>query len=446
MTLPEVDFATGIGIILFAQTFSGALFLSVPQAIFLENISKALKAVAPNLDPHSVLDGASTALPGDSSTQASAELREVYGARIKEALRIRILLATISILKTANLGQSLVQFAAVNSTTANTTSIIDISALNSRDLSSDSIEKRDAASDFATALFGNVIKEVKSIAKKIEAGDNDGLNEAEKALVSNITDTVGVADFYSLHVMKICRGTITTEDKWVVNGCSNYSQALKGLTQLTSSTPSTFRIVNTTLTVPFLGLATTAMPFTAGMLNIGTMAILALYGLALIGSGATIFLSAIYMFKPTARIVYCALFFSFLASNFTMTVTLNLTAVTSMVSQMVSLVGPALGVEASVGGAFLGSSWIAAIFALIFNQYWMMVWLVEIRGYGFRRRIRTDEEIGDWKGIMNELKRDWKKPVPEGLTASESNENLMVIERVDEVTGVSTKDHSYRLG
>ncbi|KAK6607231.1 hypothetical protein H4I95_04880 [Botrytis cinerea] len=330
-------------------------------------------------------------------------------------------------LKTANLGQSLVQFAAVNSTTANTTSIIDISALNSRDLSSDSIEKRDAASDFATALFGNVIKEVKSIAKKIEAGDNDGLNEAEKALVSNITDTVGVADFYSLHVMKICRGTITTENKWVVNGCSNYSQALKGLTQLTSSTPSTFRIVNTTLTVPFLGLATTAMPFTAGMLNIGTMAILALYGLALIGSGATIFLSAIYMFKPTARIVYCALFFSFLASNFTMTVTLNLTAVTSMVSQMVSLVGPALGVEASVG-------------------YWMMVWLVEIRGYGFRRRIRTDEEIGDWKGIMNELKRDWKKPVPEGLTASESNENLMVIERVDEVTGVSTKDHSYRLG
>ncbi|TEY71626.1 hypothetical protein BOTCAL_0089g00050 [Botryotinia calthae] len=321
-----------------------------------------------------------------------------------------------------------------------------MSALNSRDLSSDSIEKRDAASDFATALFGNFIKEVKSIAKKIEAGDNDGLNEAEKVLVSNITDTVGVADFYSLHVMKICRGTITTGDKWAVNGCSNYSQALKGLTQLTSSTPSTFRVVNTTLTVPLLGLATTAMPFTAGMLNIGTMAILALYGLALIGSGATIFLSAIYMFKPTARIVYCALFFSFLASNFTMTVTMNLTAVTSMVNQMVSLVGPALGVEASVGGAFLGSSWIAAIFALIFNQYWMMVWLVEIRGYGFRRRIRTDEEIGDWKGIMNELKRDWKKPVPEGLTASESNENLMVIERVDEVTGMSTKDQSYRLG
>ncbi|TGO14893.1 hypothetical protein BTUL_0047g00550 [Botrytis tulipae] len=340
-------------------------------------------------------------------------------------------------LRATNFGQSLVEFAAVNSTTANTTSIIDISALDTRALSSDSIEKRDAASDFATASFSNVIKKVKSIVKKVEAGDNDGLNEAEMVLVSNITDTSTCNENMSRNYYN--RG------KWVVDGCSNYSQALKGLTKLTSSTPSTFRVVNTTFTVPLIGLATTAMPFTAGMLNIGTIDVLALYGLALIGSGATIVLSALYMFKPTARIVYCALFFSFLASNFTMTVTLNLTAVTSLVNQMVSLVGPALGVEASVGGAFLGSSWIAAIFALRFNQYWMMVWLVEIRGCGFRRRIRTDEEIGDWKGIMTELKRDWKKPVPERLPTSESNENLMVIERVDEVTGVATKEQSYRL-
>ncbi|KAF7907307.1 uncharacterized protein EAF01_004894 [Botrytis porri] len=190
------------------------------------------------------------------------------------------------------------------------------------------------------------------------------------------------------------------------------------LTQLTSATPSTFRAVNTPLTVPLLGLTSTATPFTAGILNISTKAIIALYGLALIGSGATIILSAIYMFKFTARIVYCALFFSFLASNFAMTVTLNLTAVTSMVNQMVSLVGPALGIEAS---------------------------LAEIRAYGFRRRIRTDVEIGDWKGIMNELKRNWKKPVPDGLPTTESDENLMLIERVDEVTSVATKEQSYRL-
>ncbi|TGO32413.1 hypothetical protein BHYA_0320g00070 [Botrytis hyacinthi] len=96
-TLPEIDVATGIGIILFAQTFGGALFVSVVQAIFPENISKALKTVAPDLDPHSVLDGAMTTFSGNSSTQTSAELQAVYGIAIKEALRVGLLLATISI-------------------------------------------------------------------------------------------------------------------------------------------------------------------------------------------------------------------------------------------------------------------------------------------------------------------------------------------------------------
>src|SRR4051812_6652408 len=109
-----------------------------------------------------------------------------------------------------------------------------------------------------------------------------------------------------------------------------------GLTKLTAATPSTFRIVNTTLTVPLLGLASTSVPNTASLLNIGTIAILALYGLALVGSGATMILSLIYIFKPTARIGYCALFFSFLGMNFTLTVSLNLTAVTIMVKNVVS--------------------------------------------------------------------------------------------------------------
>ncbi|KAB8300156.1 hypothetical protein EYC80_000383 [Monilinia laxa] len=349
-------------------------------------------------------------------------------------------------IKTANLGQNFVQFAPVNSNTANTANIIDISALDTRSTIPEPIAKRDESSNFITSLIRDAFKTFKGIALKIEAGNSDGLNEAENAFISNVTNTMGVADFYSLHVMKICSGTITADEKWVIDGCSNYSTALNGLTKLTAYTPSTFRVVNTTMTIPILGLATTAMPFTAGILNIGTTAILALYGLALIGSGGTMILSAIYMFKQSAKIVYLALFFSFLASNFTMTVTLNLTAVISMIGQMVSLVGPALGVESSPGTAFLASSWVANLFALLFNQYWMVVWLVEIRAYGFRRRIRTDEEIGNWSEAMTELKRDWKKPEPEELSETPSNEDLIGVERVDETTGEPTKDQSYRLG
>lgn len=63
---------------------------------------------------------------------------------------------------------------------------------------------------------------------KIEAGNSDGLTEATNAFMSNVTETMGVADFYSLHVMKICSGTITADEKWVIDKCSNYSTALNG--------------------------------------------------------------------------------------------------------------------------------------------------------------------------------------------------------------------------
>ncbi|GAD98124.1 major facilitator superfamily transporter [Paecilomyces variotii No. 5] len=92
-TLPENDVATGIGLLLFAQTFGGALFVSIAQAVFLENISKALKALAPNLDPHSVLDGASTS---SSHARTSQGLQAAYAVAIKDAFRVGLILATVS--------------------------------------------------------------------------------------------------------------------------------------------------------------------------------------------------------------------------------------------------------------------------------------------------------------------------------------------------------------
>jgi hypothetical protein len=134
---------------------------------------------------------------------------------------------TLTKLKTQNLGQNLIEFAPVNATTANTTSTIDISSLTSRS-SPLQITKRDTASDFATALFGGVVSAIREIIDKIKVGDSNGLNEIEKDMVTNVTDAVGLADFYSLHVMRICRGSISIDSKWSITSCSNYSDALSG--------------------------------------------------------------------------------------------------------------------------------------------------------------------------------------------------------------------------
>lgn len=61
---------------------------------FLGKYQQALKTLAPNLDPHSALDGASTGL---SHTQASPELGAIYGMATKDCLRVGLILATVSV-------------------------------------------------------------------------------------------------------------------------------------------------------------------------------------------------------------------------------------------------------------------------------------------------------------------------------------------------------------
>ncbi|PYH86105.1 MFS general substrate transporter [Aspergillus uvarum CBS 121591] len=87
-TLPEEDVATGLGIVLFAQTFGGAVFVSVAQAVFLEHITAALRTLAPHVNPYSVLGGAATV--------ASPALQRAYAVAIKDALRVGLILAAVS--------------------------------------------------------------------------------------------------------------------------------------------------------------------------------------------------------------------------------------------------------------------------------------------------------------------------------------------------------------
>lgn len=90
-TLPEEDVAIGVGIIFFAQTFGGALFVSVAQTVFLANISKVLSRIAPGVSPQSVINSASA-----GSAQTSPELQAAYPTAIKNALRVGMILATVS--------------------------------------------------------------------------------------------------------------------------------------------------------------------------------------------------------------------------------------------------------------------------------------------------------------------------------------------------------------
>lgn len=72
--------------------------------------------------------------------------------------------------------------------------------------------------------------------------------------------------------------------------------------------------------------------------------------------------------------------------------------------------GGAVGLQVTQGGPFLAIGWIAAGFGLGAATYWFLVWFVDFRLSSFKRRSRTGGEIGNWRGILSEVKSDLRLP------------------------------------
>jgi hypothetical protein len=72
--------------------------------------------------------------------------------------------------------------------------------------------------------------------------------------------------------------------------------------------------------------------------------------------------------------------------------------------------GKSVGVSATTGRIFITLIWLGFVFQSIASLYWYGVWFVEFRQISFRIRKREVSEIGDYKGIVKEIKRDVKSP------------------------------------
>jgi hypothetical protein len=63
-------------------------------------------------------------------------------------------------------------------------------------------------------------------------------------------------------------------------------------------------------------------------------------------------------------------------------------------------------IEITAGRIFLALSWASAITALVGSAYWCLIWFVEFRQTAFSRRQRKGWQMGDWRGIITEVRRD----------------------------------------
>lgn len=77
-------------------------------------------------------------------------------------------------------------------------------------------------------------------------------------------------------------------------------------------------------------------------------------------------------------------------------------------SDSISDLGRGFNLEVKQGGGYIAIMWVAAVLAWIASAYWFMVWFVEFRRSAFSRRHRTSAQIGNWKGIIGEVRKDLK--------------------------------------
>ncbi|KAF2266333.1 MFS general substrate transporter, partial [Lojkania enalia] len=99
--LPGKDVPIGTAIMMFAQTLGGALFISVGQNVFTNQLIKNLKSVVPDLDAGFVLTVGATELKNRIPTQFLQGVLVAYNQALTETFYVSVAAASISIVGAA---------------------------------------------------------------------------------------------------------------------------------------------------------------------------------------------------------------------------------------------------------------------------------------------------------------------------------------------------------
>ncbi|KAF1845631.1 MFS transporter [Cucurbitaria berberidis CBS 394.84] len=100
-TLPADDVAIGTAIIMFSQTLGGALFISVGQNVFTNQLIKNLAAVVPDLDSTLVLRTGATELKHAIPAQYLPGVLSAYNSALNSTFYVSVATASLSIVGAA---------------------------------------------------------------------------------------------------------------------------------------------------------------------------------------------------------------------------------------------------------------------------------------------------------------------------------------------------------
>jgi hypothetical protein len=183
-----------------------------------------------------------------------------------------------------------------------------------------------------------------------------------------------------------------------------------GLANITSSIPSSFTLLTTNVSVPLLADISSVSGYLSTTIRSLTKTALAFYIVAIIGAGVTFLCSLIGLFISTSMpLLYTNIAFSFLGSTSLIAASIGITFMATIISNAVNSVGKSVGLSVNKGAKFMVLTWISWGLLALANIYWSSVWFVEFRKHAVTFRKRSEQEIGNWRGIGGELRRDFKR-------------------------------------
>ncbi|KAF2003436.1 MFS general substrate transporter [Amniculicola lignicola CBS 123094] len=101
VALPQKDVAIGTAVMMFSQTLGGALFISVGQNVFTNQLIKHLKTAVPDLDSSFVLTVGATELKQRIPASALAGVQAAYNLSLTEVFYVSTATAAVSLLGAA---------------------------------------------------------------------------------------------------------------------------------------------------------------------------------------------------------------------------------------------------------------------------------------------------------------------------------------------------------
>jgi hypothetical protein len=129
----------------------------------------------------------------------------------------------------------------------------------------------------------------------------------------------------------------------------------------------------------------------------------------MIGSGVGILLGIPSVLLPDSRFfIYTNLFFTQLGALSALVAAVLSTALIKGVAGFAGRIEDAMSLFVGEGKSILVFAWVGWACLLVVSVYWTVVWSVEVRGWSFRKRQRSKEEVGNWRGIKAEVGRDLK--------------------------------------